>query len=159
MLTASDYRKRSRKVIVLPSGGEVEIRKLFARDYLSVGEIPAAFREAVQSGDKKKVAEAIDADRELAKRMLAATLIQGVVSMKIVEKHPRNCAEDETSIDEISPEDQNFIAMEIAAFNSMGGGSEKVVARFPEESSPARDAGCDSGAVREAADGDPGSEH
>jgi len=154
MLTASDYRKRSRKTITLPSGGEVEIRKLSALDFLRTGDIPQAFWLAASSGDRVGTERSLKENREIERKIMTATLINGVVSMTIVDKRPRECGDDEVSVDEISPEDSDFIVKEISALNSMNAGAGKSIRRFPEESGSSCDGGRDSGQVREVANGD-----
>lgn len=153
MLTASDYRKRLRKVITLPSGGEVEIRKLSASDFLSAGEIPLAFQTAIRKEDKTAAEAILASDPELAKRINNAALINGVVSMKLVDKPPRECAEDEISVHEIDPADQIFISEQIGSMNNMTPEAGKSIRRFPEESGATGDGGRNGAAVREAADG------
>jgi len=153
MLTASDYRKRLRKVITLPSGGEVEIRKLSASDFLSAGEIPLAFREAIRSSDKAAAEAVMVADPGLAKRINNAVLVNGVVSLKFVDKPPRECADDELSIHEIDPEDHNFIIDAISALNNLKPEAGVSIRRFPDEPGTAGDGGRDGGAVREIAFG------
>jgi hypothetical protein len=154
MLKASDYRKRLRKVITLPSGGEVEIRKLSASDFLSAGEIPLAFQMAIRNEDKAAAEAAMKADAGLAKRINNAVLINGVVSMKIVDKSPRDCAEDEISVQEIDPTDHSFIIEQISSLNNMTPEAGKSIRRFPEESGAPGDGGRDGASVRETADGD-----
>jgi len=154
MLKASEYRKRLRKVITLPSGGEVEIRKLSASDFLSAGEIPLAFQEAIRSGDKAAVEAAMKADPGLSKRINNAVLINGVVSMKLVDKPPRECSDDEISVHEIDPVDHKFIVDSISELNNTNAEAGTSLRRFPEESASPGDAGRDGGAVRETADGD-----
>lgn len=155
MLTAADYRKRSRKTITLPSGGDVEIRKLSGLDFLSAGEIPVAFQEAVRAKDKAAMEAVMKSDPGLTKRIDAAVLTSGVVSIKIVDKPPRDCAEDEISVHEISPEDSEFIVNEITSLNSLNAGAGKSIRRFPEEPGSPCDGGRDGQEVRETTDGDP----
>lgn len=151
MLTTEEYRKRSRKTITLPSGGEVEIRKLTGIDFLSVGEIPLAFQDAVRGKDKEAAEAILKADPGLAKRMDAAVLIGGVVSLNIVDKHPRDCAEDEVSMREMPPEDVEHIISELLKFNSLNTGAGKPIRRFPEEPGSAGDGGGDGAPLREVA--------
>src|SRR3972149_8753364 len=153
MLKASEYRKRLRKVITLPSGGEMEIRKLSASDFLSAGEIPLTFLEAIRSGDKAAVEAAMKADPGLSKRINNAVLINGVVSIKLVDKSPRECSDDEISVHEIDPVDHKFIVDAISGLNNMNAEAGTSIRRFPEESASPGDAGRDGEAVREASDG------
>lgn len=134
MISASEYRKRVRKVVVLPSGGEVEIRKLTASDFLGVGEIPLAFQTAIRSGDRAAAESVMLSNPGLAKRMNAAILANGVLSMKVVDKPPRECAEDEIAVSEIAQEDQVFLLDAISSFNFLKTEDGKSASRFPEES-------------------------
>jgi hypothetical protein len=155
MLTAQEYRQRSRKTITLPSGGEVAIRKLTGLDYLEVGDVPTAFWQAVKSGDKEEATKVLEKYKELSRRMTVFSLVRGVVSMKIVDKRPIDCAEDEVSVDEISPTDTDYIVEQISEMNALDKEAGKSIARFRGEHGISRDAGHDGEEVRKTADGDP----
>ena len=153
MLTAEEYKTRSRKTITLPSGGEVVIRKLTGLDYLDVGDIPSAFWEAVRGQDKAEAGKVLEKNKDLARRMTVASLVKGVVSMKIVDKRPRDCADDELSVDEISPKDADCIVEQISEMNSLHREAGKAIARFPGEHGVSGDAGHDGEEIRKTADG------
>ena len=155
MLTAEEYKTRSRKTITLPSGGEVVIRKLTGLDYLDVGDIPSAFWEAVRGQDKAEAGKVLEKNKDLARRMTVASLVKGVVSMKIVDKHPRDCADDEVSVDEINPKDTDYIVEQISEMNSLHREAGKAIARFPGEHGVSGDAGHDGEEIRKTADGGP----
>jgi len=153
MLTAEEYKTRSRKTITLPSGGEVVIRKLTGLDYLDVGDIPSAFWEAVRGQDKAEAGRVLEKHKDLSRRMTVASLVRGVISMKIVDKHPRDCAEDEVSVEEISPKDAEYIVEQISEMNSLNREAGKSIARFPGEHGVSGDAGHDGEEIRKTADG------
>ena len=153
MLTAEEYKTRSRKTITLPSGGEVVIRKLTGLDYLDVGDIPSAFWEAVRGQNKAEAGKVLEKNKDLARRMTVASLLKGVVSMKIVDKHPRDYADDEVSVEEISPKDAEYIVEQISEMNSLNREAGKSIARFPVEHGVSGDAGHDGEEIRKTADG------
>ena len=153
MLTAEEYKTRSRKTITLPSGGEVVIRKLTGLDYLDVGDIPSAFWEAVRGQDKAEAGRVLEKHKDLSRRMTVASLVRGVISMKIVDKHPLDCAEDEVSVEEISPKDTDYIVEQISEMNSLNREAGKSIARFPVEHGVSGDARHDGEEIRKTADG------
>jgi len=153
MLTAEEYKTRSRKTITLPSGGEVVIRKLTGLDYLDVGDIPSAFWEAVRGQNKAEAGKVLEKNQDLARRMTVASLVKGVISMKVVDKHPRDCADDEVSVDEINPKDTDYIVEQISEMNSLHREAGKTIARFPGEHGVSGDAGHDGEEIRKTADG------
>ena len=154
MLTAQEYRKRTRKTITLPSGGEVVIRKLSVSDFLSAGDVPSAFWEAVKKGDKTYAAEVIASDPALERRITHAALLRGVVSIKIVDKDPRDCAEDEVAVSEMDQEDIRKIMDEVAAMNHLNAEAGKAVSRFREEPGASGDHRHDGDEVRQTPDRD-----
>ena len=129
MLTATEYRKRNRKTITLPSGGEVEIRKLSVADFLKVGDIPSAF----VSGDEKERERSVTEGSPFARNFLKICLTCGVVSMRVVDKPAYDCGPDEVAVEEIPTADASFIASAVAEFTNLAGGAGEGIARFPEE--------------------------
>ena len=155
MLTALEYRQRSRKTITLPSGGEIAIRKLTGLDYLEVGDVPTAFWTAVKSGDKDEVTKILEKYKDLSRRMTIVSLVRGVVSMRIVDKRPIDCSDEEVSVDEIDPQDTDFIVEQISEMNALDKEAGKSIGRFRGEHGVPRDGGLHGEEVRETADGDP----
>ena len=129
MLTAAEYRKRNRKTITLPSGGEVEIRKLSVADFLKAGDIPTAF----VTGDESEREKAVSEGSPFAKNFLKVCLTCGVVSMRVVDKPAYDCGPDEVAVEEIPTGDATCISNEVAVFTNLSGGAGEGIARFQEE--------------------------
>jgi hypothetical protein len=155
MITASEYRKRSRRTITLPTGGEVEIRKLYGFDFIDAGEIPDAFWEAVKKGNQAAAQKALDSRPGLEEKLTRAMLVNAVVSMNLVDKPLADCGGDEVSIDELDPRDRKAILEATKEMNSMSTEAGKSIGRFQEEPSPACPDGRPGEEVRETPDTDP----
>jgi len=151
MISPSEYRKRSRKIVSLPSGGEVEIRRLSAADFLAMGEIPLLnlFGDMISG----KVSEEIESSSELLSKFSNIVICRGVVSPRIVDKDPGECSDDELSIYEIGLEDFNFLVSEIMKHSSLSEEVAESRSGFREEQKPHSNATRPGEGIRETADG------
>ena len=117
--------------------------------------MPTAFWQAVRSGDKGEATKILEKHKDLSRRMTIVSLVQGVVSMRIVDKRPIDCQEDEVSVDEISPKDTDYIVEQISEMNALDKEAGKSIGRFQGEHGTSGDSGHDGSEVRKTADGDP----
>ena len=110
-----EYRNRTLKNIVLPSGVEACIRRLNVGDFLEIkGTIPAL---NVQVPGEDNKAE----DPKVQKEANELFLIRGLVeldgeSVTVVRKKFSDCVKGELSLDDLAFEDENFIISEIIGF-------------------------------------------
>lgn len=129
MLTAKEYRSKSRKMIRLATGDEVMIRKItVSACALSMGHVPAAFWE----GDEEGIRGHAKKDPSFSTLFRKSVVIAGVMEPHIVDKRVEDCGDDELSILEFPDGVLDEILQEVMAF-SMVKKEGDGIARFPEE--------------------------
>ena len=129
MLTAKEYRSKSRKAFRLSTGDEVLIRKVTVSDCaLSMGHVPEAFWDGNEEGIKEHAKK----DPSFSILFRRSVVIAGVMEPRIVDKKVEACGDDELSILEIPDGVQDEILKEVLEF-SMVKKEGDGIARFPEE--------------------------
>ena len=97
--TAEDFRRRSRTKVTLPSGLEVEIRKVHLWDFMDLGEISVPSGNAdVIDGEDRSAASPSPETMEEARRYSVRAIVRAAVRPKFTEKEDPDpaviCVED-----------------------------------------------------------------
>lgn len=97
--TAQEIRARSRTIVKLPSGLEVEIRKVHLRDFMDLGEIPAPSENAdLIDGEDQSAVSPSQETMEEARRYSVRAIVRAAVCPKFTEKEDPDpaviCIED-----------------------------------------------------------------
>lgn len=125
-MNAEEYRQKSRKKIVCPSGLELTIRKVQTIDFLRIGVMPDVFS---QFGENIKSAKTEDIIK-----LNTMFLVRGVVpdeNIKIVDKPIGEASGNELSVEELDDTDMQFIITEVSQFTT--GGKQIDADSFREE--------------------------
>jgi len=129
-MNAQEYKERSKKKVICPSGLELEIRKIKALDYLRMGVLPDTLSEA------KNTPEKIDPDMmEKIQKMFLTRAVVPQDNFKIVDKSSNETTENEISYEDMEESDINFLIKEISEL-SFGVKDGENLATFREESIP-----------------------
>ena len=156
MTNASDFKKSRRKIIFLPTGGEIVIRRLTELDYATViGDLPSIF-----SGKTEEAAEELETKIKNDpvkfwkdnRKMVVLVLCRGVVSPKFVDKAPAECGDEEISIDDITIEEFNFILNEINSLRVITSEDASNLKPFFREPASNRSDSSSGNEVRDTAD-------
>lgn len=131
------YRDKTRKTLTLPSGATCVIRKLAARDFLSLGEIPMTMADPSKRPNNAPTA----ADKAWSAKLSIIILTKccGPIeldgeALKIVDKDFGDAAKDEISIDEVEVKDSAEIINAVQEFSGFGKEAASTAKPFPEES-------------------------
>lgn len=99
--TASEFRQRNQKDIVLPSGLAVKIRKLSPFEFLALGKMPL---NLATTGDaeavKQQVTQAIKEEPEMATSVFDTVVCKGIVAPKVTAD-PKEASEEVLHISEL----------------------------------------------------------
>lgn len=112
-MNINEYRERTRKKIVCPSGLELQIRKIQSIDYLRMGVMPDVLK--IQEQQRTK-----EIDNKLIEKMNIMFLTRGVIGtdeLKIVNKPVNEVVDNELSIEELEEADMQFIIAEVSKFS------------------------------------------
>jgi len=112
-----EYKKQNRKKVILPSGLEVEIKKLNLSDYIKINFLPLT-QVLLQSMKGEQVTGVELDDESIIKtlKQYRELIPIAVISPKIVPKEIGDCGEDELSVDELTTEDFMALIDEINKF-------------------------------------------
>jgi len=132
-MKASEYKKRTMKEVVCPSGLTVNIRKVLSVDYLMLGILPDTLT---------KYREDVINDRPIENPQLAVDLqimfltkaIIPTQDLKIVNKAAEDCAENELSVFQLEEEDTLCLIQEITEFSFGDAPKEGQFREISEES-------------------------
>lgn len=130
--SAEAIRKRSRKMILLPSAQvQIEIRKLNPANFLLAGlDIPLGSMDS--GGDKKtsgqKVVREIRKRPDTYKAMVELIMMQGIVSPRVIADNVTP-EDGEVNISDLS-DDLTWIVDTIVEFSGLGGATKKF---FPKD--------------------------
>lgn len=130
-----DIKSKIRKEITTPGGYKVIIRKLNLFSFMETATIPDVFATGKEATNEV-LAQQMAKNPEGLKQILKISLIEGVVGgdLNIVDKHPRECVEDELSYQEVPQDDATTIINTVLEFSDMAGGGAVDKARtFPKK--------------------------
>ena len=133
------YKDRNRKLLTLPSGAVVMIRKLLARDYLTSKEIPIMdlVGKRSKASQEEISSDNIQVSIVLAKIILTACTSQfvfGGVTYRIVDKATADCADNELSIEDLDQADADAIVAEVNSFSGWTPQAAEAAKPFLSES-------------------------
>lgn len=125
-----DFRAANRRMLTLPNGLVIQIRKLTGFDFLELGHFPLV------AGNAKATAESyrktLEADPKSQMQQVRLILAKGVVSPTVVDMQPSECPKDTLSVYEIG--DMNFVVEAILAFSGLTEDAARAAGKFPEKS-------------------------
>ena len=130
---------KNSKLITLPSGASVKIRKLCAKDFLRVGNIPDVHAAGEPKGERP-------GSNEFAVKLTEIILTEciGPISlpggnMRVVQKAFYDCTDTEVSVEEfMSTPDSLAIVTEVCEFSGMSPAAKEAARPFPEEQAARR---------------------
>lgn len=132
-MKASEYKKRTTKQVVCPSGLTVNIRKILSVDYLMMGILPdtlTSYRANVMSNQPIE-------NPQLAVDLQVMFLTKAVIptqDLKIVDKPIESCAENELSVYQLEEEDSLCLIQEITEFSFGDAPKEGQFQEVPKQS-------------------------
>lgn len=111
--TAKEIKRRSRKLIQLPSGIQVEIRKLWLSDFMGAGELPLpqSTTESDQAGKLRQ--------QDIINYSTRA-IVHGVVAPKFSDRLEDEGLDDIAHVRDLSQEDFSALAMAIFEWSGLG---------------------------------------
>ena len=119
--TVEDFKKRSRKTITLPSGLEVEIRRLHLWDFVGIGEVPYPSPQESSNSDKSE-REITPEQMKEVHRYSSQAIIKGSVNPKFTDANEPN------AVDVRDLEDEDFQVLAESILNWMGIGRSEAEA-------------------------------
>jgi len=123
-----DFRALNRKVIELPNGMKVVIRKLTGMDFLEMGGFPPV------SGDPeataKRYRKEMEGNPKAQLQQLRLILTKGIVSPRVVDVQPSETPDGSVSIYELG--DTNDIVQAIMAWSGLTEEATRAAGKFPE---------------------------
>lgn len=133
------YKDRNRKIIELPSGATVLIRKMVARDYLGNREIPILdlVGKTKPSRPEEITPEKLQQGIALAKIALVnctSCFSFGSETFKIVDKVSADCGANELAIEDLDQEDADAIVTQVNEFSGWTTQAAEAAKPFPAES-------------------------
>lgn len=159
--TVEDFKKLARKIVKLPSGLEVEIRRLTAFDFVDLGELPmpAPQPQTVGLPAEGPPTDSGPADPERTRKVRDYTgkfIVRAVISPPFSDKDEDLGNPAVVHVRDLALDDFNALGVEIA---ELAGVKKEVVADAesfrPDQQRPnSKGSGAD---VRQAPDRDPGS--
>lgn len=132
-MKASEYKKRTTKQVVCPSGLTVNIRKILSVDYLMMGILPdtlTTYRTKVMSDQPIE-------NPQLAVDLQVMFLTRAVIptqDLKIVDKPIEECTENELSVYQLEEEDSLCLIQEITEFSFGDAPKEDQFQEVPKQS-------------------------
>lgn len=114
-MKASEYKKLAIREITCPSGLQVMIRKIVSMDYLMLGILPDTLMEY-----QEKAANGQVDDPEMVAKLQKMYLTRAIIptqDLRIVDKDPEKCAENELPIILLNETDILFLIKEISLFS------------------------------------------
>lgn len=130
--TVTEIRQKQRKIVILPSGVEIEIKKILLASFIGVGELPLPQGETVPEmtdgeGQNKGQSSTKNDLRtiEEARRYAARTIVSGAVDPRFSDRDEDREKEDIAHVDDLGEEDMHFLAGEILKWS---GFTREVVA-------------------------------
>lgn len=138
------YKTRNQKIITLPSGATVSIRKLVPEDYLSQKSIPVydmvggRNKPENLSPEQMAVIEERDRQRGIQMRKTILTRCCGPLqfegeSLRIVDKPSTETSTAEIAIELLDIDDSKFIADQVIEMSGLLAGPEVPARTFPNE--------------------------
>lgn len=122
-----DFRVANRKILNLPCGLTIEIRKLTGFDFLELGQFPLVSGNPKATADEYK--KRMEKDPKAQMQQLRLIVTRGVVAPKIVDVSPSECPKDSVSIYDLG--DLNFIVEQVLAFSGLTEEAARAAAPFP----------------------------
>jgi hypothetical protein len=114
--TAADFKKRNRKTVTLPSGLSVEIRRLTARDFVGVGEIPLPATQDVSEKSVVDRARQLAADPDAMDRYGHRAITRGVARPRFSDRDEDLGREDIAHVRDLDLLDYGALLVEILKF-------------------------------------------
>lgn len=131
-------KSKTSKTITLKCGAIVKIRKLAARDFLSIGDLPDVLADrsrAKTDEGKSKIREYSVKLTEIILTECVGPINDGDTTIRIVKKPFHECSESEVSVEEFTSSDEAAEIVEaVTAFSGMNQAAQDAARPFPEES-------------------------
>ena len=125
----------TRKLIELPSGARVKIRRLSIYDVLQAEQPPKNATEA------QRIAAGVSMAKAILTRCTGEIRLPSGDRVRIVDKHFDSCGADEISIEEVDQADADKIVAEVHALSEVKEAGAKPKP-FPENSSSEHTPAC-----------------
>lgn len=125
-------RPETRKWLDLPSGARVKIRRLSIYDVMLAEQPPKNATEA------QRIAAGLSLVKIILTRCTAEIRHADGTRQRIVDKHFKDCGDDELSVEELDQADADKINAEVHAISDLGKGAGEQPKPFPENSSSER---------------------
>lgn len=131
------YRDKTRKAITLPSGGKATIRRLCAKDFVGLPDIPNMAApinpDATPILDERAFARSVHMARMALTRCCSPVTFDGGEVLSIVDKPFAECAANEISVDELDQADAQAIVSAVLEFSSATLAARDAARPFPEK--------------------------
>lgn len=147
--TVDEFKQQARKMVQLPSGLRIEIRKVWLTDFVGLGELPLPSIEPETETQKSAIS-----DREVHQYSIR-TVIRGAVSPKFTDQDDEDRRPDRVHVRDLNQVDFTFLVTAILQWS----GIRKEVAAAAEgfrTDAIGENVGRPGPALPQAADGDPG---
>lgn len=148
--TISEFKQTASKVVTLPSGLQVKIRKIWMIDFIDLGELP--FPASNENGSKSDLPDVV-AVQQRVHRLSARVIARGVVDPPFSDRDEDLGREDTAHYRYLSPDDFDFLTAEILKFSGFSKEVKAEADSFRIDGIGGDDK-ADGGDLRKASDGD-----
>lgn len=153
--TVDDFKRRARKIVDLPSGLQVEIRKIQLIDFIDIGELPLPSSEENTTADHvAPIARSMLSNEEIH-QYSDRTIVSGAVRPKFTDRDEDEDRPDRVHVRDLDQADFTFLVKEILKWS----GIRKEVAAAADSFCPdtiGENGGRSGPALSQAASGDSG---